>query len=314
MAYIGVDLGGTNIAVGVVSDDARIITQASIPTLHQRSIEAITDDICELCSILVNGTGMSMDNIDVVGVGCPGTINHKKGIVVYSNNLQMENVPLCEILKRKIGKPVHVENDANAAALGEYLVNGNHAESFVFITLGTGIGGGIIINEELYRGFNGAGGELGHIIINTDSKEQCTCGNHGCWESYASVTALIRQTKTAMQKDRNSIMNQWALKHGKVSGRTAFECAKQGDDTAKAVVDQYIKFVGAGLISVLNIFQPEVILIGGGISKEGDYLLDPLRDYVYAGDYNKFMKKTKIDAASLFNDAGIIGAAFSAYE
>ena len=226
----------------------------------------------------------------------------------------MKNVPLREILKNKIGKPVNIENDANAAALGEYLVNGKHAESFVFITLGTGIGGGIIINKELYRGFNSAGGELGHIIINIDGKEQCTCGNRGCWEAYASVTALIRQTEIAMQKDRNSIMNKWVLKHGNVSGRTAFDCAKHGDNTAKAVVDQYIRFVGAGLVSVLNIFQPEVILIGGGISNEGDYLLSPLREYVYAGDYNKFMKKTRIDAASLYNDAGIIGAAISACE
>ena len=139
-----------------------------------------------------------------------------------------------------------------------------------------------------------------------------TCGNKGCWEAYASVTALIRQTKRAMQYDSDSLMHKWVAENGHVSGRTAFDCEKKGDKTAKAVVEQYIKYIGTGLISILNIFQPSKILIGGGISKEGDYLLDPLKEVVYAGDYNKYREKTIIDIATLFNDAGIIGAAMSA--
>lgn len=174
------------------------------------------------------------------------------------------------------------------------------------------MGGGVIIDGKPYRGFNCAGGELGHIVINADGDEICSCGNKGCWEAYASVTALIRQTNRAMQSDSSSMMHKWIQENGEVSGRIAFDCAKMGDKTAKTVVEQYIRYVSYGLISILNIFQPSKILIGGGISKEGDYLLNPLRKYVYAGDYNKYREKTKIEAATLFNDAGIIGAALSA--
>ena len=311
---IGIDLGGTNIAVGLVDNDNKIIAKKSTPTLSHRPIGEIIDDMANVCELLVRENGMSMDDVESVGIGCPGTIDHANGTVVYSNNIRMENVRLCEQLHKRLGKPVGIENDANAAALGEYAVNGEGEDSFVFITLGTGVGGGVIINGKLYRGFNGAGGELGHIIINTEGEEQCTCGNKGCWEAYASVTALIRQTKAAMQKHSDSMMNEWARSNNEVSGRTAFECAKKGDKAAQEVVDTYIRYVGAGLISVLNIFQPKLILIGGGISKEGEYLLKPLREYVYAGDYNKYMPKTEIKAASLFNDAGIIGAALGAGE
>lgn len=309
---IGIDLGGTNIAAGLVDDEYKIISKASIPTLADRPISEVIDDIADICKLLVHEEGLTIENIESVGIGCPGTIDHKNGIVVYSNNIRMENIRLREELKKRLDKSVSVENDANAAAMGEYAVNGGGADSFVFVTLGTGVGGGVIINGRLYRGFNGAGGELGHIIINTNGDDQCTCGNKGCWEAYASVTALIRQTKAAMQGNTASIMNEWVQKNNEISGRTAFECAKAGDIAAQNVVDQYIKYVGAGLISVLNIFQPKLLMIGGGISKEGEYLLKPLREYVYAGDYNKFMPKTEIKAASLFNDAGIIGAALAA--
>ena len=312
--YIGIDLGGTNIAAGVVDETGRIIYKSSVPTLAQRPVEEIVEDMADLCVDIVDGADCSIADIEAVGVGCPGTVDNKNGIVAYACNLRMQNTELGAMLEKKLGKPVNLENDANAATLGEYAVNGNNADSFVLITLGTGVGGGVIIDGKPYRGFNCAGGELGHIIINADGEEQCSCGNKGCWEAYASVTALIRQTKQAMQSDSNSMMHKWIQENGEVSGRTAFECAKAGDRTAKAVVEKYIRYVSYGLISILNIFQPSKILIGGGISKEGDYLLNPLREYVYAGDYNKYREKTKIETATLFNDAGIIGAALSAKE
>lgn len=310
--YIGIDLGGTNIAAGVVDKAGHIIHKSSIPTLAQRPAEEIADDMAKLCADITVGAGCSMSDIEAIGVGCPGTVDNRNGIVRYACNLRMENTPLGTMLEEKLNKKVFLENDANAAAFGEYIVNGDNAESFVLITLGTGVGGGAIINGRLLRGFNGAGGELGHIVINADGSEVCSCGLKGCWEAYASVTALIRQTKEAMQKNADSAMHEWVKEYGKVSGRTAFECAKAGDKTANEVVKLYIRYVGLGLISILNIFQPNKILIGGGISKEGDYLLNPLREYVYAGDYNKRGEKTKIEAATLFNDAGIIGAALSA--
>lgn len=312
--YIGIDLGGTNIAAGVVDETGNIIYQSSVPTMAQRPIEEIVEDMTNLCVDIVDGADCSISDIEAVGVGCPGTVDNKSGIVAYSCNLRMKNTELRSMLEKRLGKRINLENDANAAALGEYAVNGENTDSFVLITLGTGVGGGVIIDGKPYRGFNCAGGELGHIIINADGDEQCSCGNKGCWEAYASVTALIRQTKQAMQSDSSSMMHEWVKENGEVSGRTAFECAKTGDKTAKAVVEQYIRYVGMGLISILNIFQPRKILIGGGISKEGDYLLNPLREYLYVGDYNKYREKTKIEAATLYNDAGIIGAALSAKE
>lgn len=310
--YIGIDLGGTNIAAGVVDEAGKIIYKASVPTLAQRPIDEIVEDMANLCIDVVNGADRQISEIKSVGIACPGTVDNKNGIVAYACNLRMQNTELGTMLEKKLGKPVNLENDANAAALGEYAVNGDNADSFVLITLGTGVGGGVIIDGKPYRGFNCAGGELGHIVINADGDEICSCGNKGCWEAYASVTALIRQTNRAMQSDSSSMMHKWIQENGEVSGRIAFDCAKMGDKTAKTVVEQYIRYVSYGLISILNIFQPSKILIGGGISKEGDYLLNPLRKYVYAGDYNKYREKTKIEAATLFNDAGIIGAALSA--
>ena len=308
--YIGIDLGGTNIAAGIVDNNGNIICKDSVPTLAQRPIEYVIGDMAQLCRSICDKADINIDDIESIGVGCPGVVDRENGIVTYACNLKMNNTPLCKILGEKLNKKTYVENDANAAAWGEYIVNGNNADNFVFITLGTGIGGGVIINHKLYRGFNGAGAELGHIILNIDGK-RCNCGNNGCWEAYASVTALISQTERAMQESPESLMNEWVKINGKVSGRTAFACAKNGDKAAKDVVDQYVKYVGAGLISVLNIFQPTKILVGGGISKEGDFLLDSVRKIVYEGDYNKHMPKTKIEVATLFNDAGIIGAALS---
>lgn len=313
--YLGIDLGGTNIAAGIVDENGKIIYKSSLPTLAQRPVEEIADDMAALCFGVIDKSKYTIDDIEAVGIGCPGTIDSQNGTVIYANNLPMRNTNLCKMLEERLHKKVSVENDANAAAFGEYAVNGNNAQSFVLITLGTGVGGGIILDGKLYHGFNGGGGEIGHMLIEYENSLPCTCGNKGCWEAYASVTALIAQTKEAMEKDKASLMNEWCRENGKISGRTAFECAKKGDKTAAAVVQKYIEYIGAGLVSLLNIFQPEIVMIGGGISREGEYLLGPLREYVYDREYNKYSeKRTKIEAASLFNDAGIIGAALCAQE
>lgn len=311
MLNIGIDLGGTNIAAGIVDENGKILRKGSVPTGKERPTEEVVKDIASLCFSLLEQEGITLDDIAKIGMGCPGTVDNENGIIAYSNNIRMENVPMREMLSSYFpGKTINLENDANAAAYGEYAVNGGGAKSFVFITLGTGVGGGIIIDGKIYRGFNGAGAELGHIIIEPGG-EQCTCGIKGCWEAYASVTALIRQTKAAMEANPDSMMNKWAVDYGKVSGRTAFECARKGDSAAIDVVENYVKYISIGLINILNIFQPEKILIGGGISKEGDYLFEPVKKIVYKYDYNKYMPKTEIGAASLFNDAGIIGAALA---
>ena len=309
--YIGIDLGGTNIAVGVVTDAGEILAQDSVPTLAEREYPEIVKDMAMLCERVAKEAGCTMQDIKAIGIGCPGSIDRKNGIVSYANNLKMDHTPLAAELQKYFDLPVQVENDANAAAFGEYMINGEGVDHFIFITLGTGVGGGIIINKEIYSGFNGAGGELGHFTLVFDG-EPCTCGNAGCWEAYASVTALIRQTKAAMEKNPDSLIHSIVAQQGKVNGRTAFDAAKQGDKAAQEVVDTYVSYVAAGVMSMINIFQPEKFVIGGGISKEGDRLLKPIIDFVNQYGYNKYLEKTEIKVATLFNDAGIIGAALAA--
>ena len=306
--YIGIDLGGTNIAAGLVSDEGEILHRGSVPTMSERETGEIVKDMAALSERIVAEYGEEMSRIKGIGIGCPGTINYETGEVVYSNNIKMEHYPLADEFKKLLDFPVKVDNDANCAALGEYTVNGNGAGSFLFITLGTGVGAGLVLDGKLYRGFNGAAPEAGHITL-VSGGEKCTCGKEGCWEAYASVTALISQTKRAMEKNPQSLMHRIAEEEGKVSGRTAFEAAKAGDGAAAQVVKSYIRYVADGIVSCENFMQPEIIAIGGGISREGDYLLDPVREYVSGMGFNKFMPKSRIVTAKLFNDAGIIGAA-----
>lgn len=311
--YIGIDLGGTNIAIGLVDENGKIIAKDSTPTLAERGYKEIIKDMAMLSKKLLAENNISEDEIQGVGIGCPGTVDPEAGVVLYANNIKMMKTPLAEEFKQYLDVNVKVINDANAAAYGEYIINGNDVDSFIFITLGTGVGGGIIIDKKVYTGFNHAGAELGHITLIHDGIS-CNCGNVGCWEAYASVTALIRQTKEAMDKNPQSLMHEFAKKEGKVSGKTAFDAAKAGDEAALMVVKQYREYVASGLVSIINIFQPEKIAIGGGISKEGDYLVQPIIEYCYAHEYNKYGEKTKISAATLFNDAGIIGAALFSKE
>lgn len=311
MYYVGIDLGGTNIAAGLVSEDAKILANMSIPTRAERSWQEIVADMADLSKKVIEKAGVDISEVKGVGIGCPGSIDNENGICAYSNNLKMEHANIREEFKKHLDLPVNLENDANAAALGEYEVNGQGAKSYVFITLGTGIGGGVILNGKIFRGFNGAGAELGHTVVVSDG-EACTCGRKGCWEAYGSVTALIRQTKVAMEKNPDSMMHELAKKEGKVSGRTSFDAAHAGDKAALEVVNQYFKYVAEGITNMVNVFQPEKIVIGGSISKQGDYLLKPIAEFVAKNDYNRYMPKAKVEIATLFGDAGIIGAALSA--
>lgn len=306
MYYIGIDLGGTNIAAGIVDENRKIICTDSKPTLSERHYTEIVKDMAALCTELIEKTGLSVSDIAGIGIGSPGTIDNKNGVVVYANNLGWYDIPLAAELKKYIDVPVNIENDANAAAYGEFVECGGDVDSFVAITLGTGVGGGVIIDRKIYRGFNGAGGELGHTVL-IHGGEHCTCGNDGCWEAYASVTALIRQTKAAIAAHPETVM----AKDEKVSGRTAFNAAKAGDKIGQQVVDKYIEYVASGITNIINIFQPNILVIGGGISKEGDYLLNPIKEYAKKHSYCKAVEQTDIRIATLMNDAGIIGAALA---
>lgn len=311
MYYIGIDLGGTNIAAGLVSEDGKILESMSIPTKAERDYRQIVADMAELSKNVIEKSGVPFDKVKAVGIGCPGSIDNENGVCTYANNLNMEHAEIAKEFKKHLDLSVNLENDANAAALGEYAINGKGAKSFVFVTLGTGVGGGVVLGGKIFRGFNGVGAEIGHTVIHTGG-EECTCGRKGCWEAYASVTALIRQTKEAMKKNPDSLMNEISKREGKVSGRTAFDAAKKGDKAAILVVNKYLEYVAEGVTNMVNIFQPERIVIGGSISKEGDYLLNPVKEFLKKNDYNRYMEKAQVEIATLFGDAGIIGAAFSA--
>ena len=312
MYHLGIDLGGTNIAVGVVDENFNIVGRGKMKTNAPRPVEEICDDMATAAKMAIADAGLTMDDIDTIGIGAPGSINPYTGIIAVSNNLKFENAPVGPMLKERLGRDVFIENDASAAAYGEFLAGaGLGTNDMVAITLGTGVGGGIIIGGKLFAGSNLAGGELGHTVIVHDG-EQCTCGRKGCWEAYASATGLIKLTKKAMEANPDSKM--WELCGGDInnaSGRTAYDGMRAGDKVATEVVNKYEDYVACGITNMVNIFQPEVLCIGGGISKEGDTLLNPIVKKVVADRFTKNVaKQTEVKIAKLGNDAGIIGAAF----
>lgn len=312
MYHLGIDLGGTNIAVGVVDENFKIVGRGKMKTNAPRPAEEICDDMATAVKMAVEDAGLTMDDIDTIGIGAPGSINPHTGMIAVSNNLQFEKVPMGPMLKERLGRDVFIENDASAAAYGEFLAGaGRGTQDMVAITLGTGVGGGVIIGGKLFSGSNLAGGELGHTVI-VQGGEQCTCGRKGCWEAYASATGLIKLTKASMEANPNSKM--WELCDGDInnaSGRTAYDGMRADDEAAKEVVKKYEEYVACGITNMVNIFQPEVLCIGGGISKEGDTLLAPIVEVVEAERFTKNVEKqTVVKIAELGNDAGIIGAAY----
>ncbi len=311
MYYLGIDLGGTNIAVGVIDAKGTLLADLSVPTKAERHFSEIVKDMATASTRVIEKSVLKISDIKAVGIGSPGSIDSENGICRHANNINMNNAPLVKEFRKYLDIPVTLENDANAAAYGEYKINGGGADSFVFITLGTGIGGGVIINGKLYKGFNGVGAELGHTVI-CSGGNLCTCGRKGCWEAYASVTALINQTRDAISKNPQSLMAQISKEDGTVNGKTAFIAAKNGDMAATEVLNKYFEYIGEGLTNIVNIFQPDKIVIGGNISKEGDFMLNPVKEYVNRYDYNKYAKKVQIETASLHGDIGIIGAALCA--
>ena len=312
MYKLGIDLGGTNIVAGVVDENYKIIATAKRKTNCPRLAMEIVDDMAAVALEAVEKAGLRVEDIDSAGVGSPGSINPTEGIVVYSNNLGFFDLPLASLLKEKTGMDFYLDNDANAAAYGELIAGaGKGVKDFVMITLGTGVGGGAIIDGKMLTGSNYAGAELGHTVIDING-QMCSCGRQGCFEAYASATALIRQTKQAMIKYPDSIM--WKIVDGNidaVNGLTAFDAYRQDDVAGKMVVDKYIYYLSVGISNMINIFQPKILCIGGGISKEGETITVPLQKIVDGENYARLMNpKTVVKAAELGNDAGIIGAAY----
>ena len=310
--YVGIDLGGTNIVAGVVDEQYNILAKASTKTNCPRPDREIAKDMAKMAIQAVENAKLTMDQIEWVGIGTPGIANSRDGVIEYSNNLGFVNTPMVKYIQEDIDKPVFVENDANAAAYGEFVAGAaKGANNAVCITLGTGVGGGIVIDGKIYAGSNFAGAEIGHTVISVDGP-QCTCGRKGCFEVFSSATGLIRMTKESMAQNPDSSMHKLvAERGGKVSARIAFDAMRLGDAAAKAVVDDCIKYLAAGITNTINIFQPDILCIGGGVCNEGDALLLPVKELVAKEVYTRNSKQnTEIVIAKLGNDAGIIGAAF----
>ena len=309
MVYsIGVDIGAMSIKIGVVNQLGQILYKTTFKTdkNHLLAIDGIAKNI----KGLLNENNISITDVKGIGVGCPGAVNSKTGVIDFLPNLDWENIAITDLLKNHFKLPVKISNDANVATLGEAIYGcAKDFNSAIMFTLGTGVGGGIIIDKKLFEGELSRGAELGHITLFLDGKE-CTCGRKGCIEQYVSAKALIGQTKVTMEQNLASKM--WDYVGGdidKVDGKTAFECSKIGDKTANEVVDTYVYYLGESILNMLNIFRPQAFILGGGISNAGDYLVDKVKAYCESKNYGyKKAPKTQILRATLGNDAGIIGA------
>ena len=318
MFRIGVDLGGTNIAAGLVDDNYKIVDRESVKTNVPRPAESIIQDIARLVNVLRGRNNLEEKDIEAVGVGVPGTINEDTGYVEYSNNIRFENVPFIELLSGMISIPVYFGNDANAAALGEYYAGGYNVKSFVMITLGTGIGSGIILDGRLIKGINFAAAELGHTVIKMGG-ELCTCGRRGCFEAYASATALIRDTRRRMTSEeyfgedaagKTVLWDLCGKDTDNIEAKHVFDAVKLDDKLANELFSDYTDYLAEGIANIINILQPELVCIGGGVSKAGEMLLTPVKEKVARLIFSKnSAKNTEIELARLDNDAGIIGAA-----
>lgn len=307
MFSIGVDIGGMSIKVGLVDQYGCIVNSCREKTAP--TADECINNLVNQINFLLDSKNIKSSDLKGIGVGCPGAVSPDKGIVDFLPNLGWVNVPLVKKMNEHFSVPVVIANDASVAALAE--VKYGVAKDFsncVMFTLGTGVGGGVIIDKKIYDGGFGRGGELGHITLDING-EPCTCGRRGCVETFVSATALIKQTKKAMEDHKDSLMWQYSGGIDGVDGKTAFECAKQGDVTAQKVVDNYVMYLSESIMSFLNVFRPEAFILGGGISLQGKYLTDKITNYCekYAYGYIS-APKTKILCASLGNDAGIIGA------
>lgn len=309
MYYLGVDIGGTNISAGILDKDYKLIDKANTPTIQGRDFHSVIDDMIGLCNTLMKNNNITIEEVNSLGIGLPGLVDKKNGALVYANNFQYSHINIIDEVKKCIDLPVFIDNDASCAAIGEMMCGAAHGnENVIYITLGTGVGAGIIFNGKIFRGAFGGGGEAGHMVIMAEG-EMCTCGRKGCWEAYASATALRREGRIAAAKYPNSEI--YRLVDGNIKlidAKTVFDAADLNDKVALDIIDMYTKYLAIGLVNLVNIFQPETIVLGGGICVQGDRVVGPvtkiLQERVYGGEL-----KTKLTVASLGNDAGIVGAA-----
>ena len=310
MVYVGIDLGGTSIKAGLVDEQGKILCKATCPTLVERGARPVVDDMAKLSLEVIEKGGYTLNDVKAIGIGLPGIQDPRTGIVPFCTNLYWHEVPVIEWMQETIQKPIYIGNDATVAGLAESVAGVSAGiENSVFLTLGTGVGGGIVLGGRVYSGTNGVGSELGHMITVIDG-EPCTCGNRGCWERYASATALIRMGREAAEKHPESLIATSV--NGKlddITAKTVIDAAKAGDAVANEVFERYVYYLCAGLVNIINFIDPEVIVLGGGVSHAGQFLLDAVNRRLPSMVFYKTMPYARVALATLGNDAGIIGAA-----
>ncbi|MDH6357885.1 ROK family protein [Parabacteroides sp. PF5-9] len=310
--YLGFDLGGTNMVAGIVDENYTIIARESSPTKAGRSIEVITSEMAEVSKRAIQKAGLTLEDISSWGIGMPSYVNPKTNLLVHANNFGWKNVPIYEHLQKHISLPIYIANDANCAAYGEVLAGAASAYTdAIMLTLGTGVGGGIVMDKKIYSGYDNMGAELGHTKLVFNGIE-CTCGQKGCLESYCSSTALIRKTRELVDNHPGTmIMELCGQDKEQINGEFIFEAAKNKDPFASSLIEEYICYLAAGISTFITIFRPEVIILGGGMAHAGDFLLEPLNKQLYTSTFAaEEIGIPKVIQAKLGNDAGIIGAAF----
>ncbi|MCR5184654.1 MAG: ROK family protein [Bacilli bacterium] len=309
MVAIGIDIGGTSIKGAAVYSDGKMLNTFSLPVYRGDPGEKTVNDLIDLVEKYIKEHGLEKE-IAGIGIGIPGTLDVDNGIVEYSNNLKWENLPITKLFQKRLPYKVRISNDANVAAFGEAKFGAGKGVPYsIMLTLGTGVGGGIVLDGKLYEGNLGKAAEMGHIVMEYNGR-QCTCGRKGCLEAYASATAIVNDTKKAMEEHPESLMHQVAEELGKVDGRVAFKAARQGDKIAQQVVDQYIFYLSEGILNYCNIFRPNLVILSGGIANEGDYLFDKINNYLKVHNYGyKKTPEVKVVPAKLGYDSGKIGAA-----
>ena len=304
MVYVGIDVGGTGLKAGVVDQNGKMLSKVSCPTGVERGHEAVVADMAQLALKAIEESGKTLDEVHSIGIGIPGVLDPRTGIVPFCTNLGWHDVPVIELMQKVIDKPVYVDNDATVAALAESVAGVSAGvKDSVFLTLGTGVGGGIVLNGKVYSGAHGVGSELGHMMV-VAGGELCTCGNRGCWERYASATALIRMGTEAAKKYPDSVLAGKTL-----NAKDVMDAAKAGDKAGVEAFDEYTTYLAIGMVNIINFIDPEVIAVGGGVSGAGEFLLEPVREKVAKMAFYKSMPYARIELATLGNDAGIIGAA-----
>ena len=310
MLYIGIDVGGTGIKAGVVSENGTILHNLSCPTLRERGHEAVIHDMARLSLQVLAESGHALDEIHSVGVGIPGMQDPRTGRVPFCTNLGWHDVPLVELLQREIDKPIYINNDATVAGLAESIAGVSAGtKNSVFVTLGTGVGGGVVLDGKVFMGPHGIATEVGHMIT-VAGGEMCTCGNRGCWERYASATAIIREGRRFAEAHRDSALFRAVNGNlDQIEARTVIDLAKAGDPDCEKLFDDYVYHLTVGLINLINLYDPEIIALGGGVSKAGTFLLDKVNALLPEMIFFKTMPHARIELARLGNDAGIIGAA-----